>query len=75
MNFSDIKQILSNAAKAAGISKYDVYYSKSSDTSEDALGIVVVEHMIDKHQHHGKPAQIVNKVVTRFHNYICFYNH
>ena len=37
MNFSDIKQILSNAAKAAGISKYDVYYSKSSDTSAEAL--------------------------------------
>lgn len=37
MNFSEIKQILSNAAKAAGISEYDVYYSKSSETSTEAL--------------------------------------
>ncbi len=37
MNFSEIKQILSEAAKAAGISEYDVYYSKASETSTEAL--------------------------------------
>ena len=37
MNFSDIKQILSKAAEAAGISEYDVYYSKSCDTSAETL--------------------------------------
>ena len=37
MNFSEIKQILSDAAKAAGINNYDVYYSESSEISTETL--------------------------------------
>ena len=37
MNFSEIKEIISQTAKKAGISEYDVYYSKSSDISAEAL--------------------------------------
>lgn len=37
MNFSEIKNIISEASKKAGISEYDVYYSKSSDISAEAL--------------------------------------
>ena len=37
MNFSEIKQILSDAAKAIGITEYDVYYSEASDMSAETL--------------------------------------
>lgn len=37
MNFSEIKNIISETAKNAGIIEYDVYYSKSSDISAETL--------------------------------------
>ena len=37
MNFSEIKKVISDAAKATGIDEYDVYYSVSSDISAETL--------------------------------------
>lgn len=37
MDFNEIKSVISNAARNAGISEYDVYYSKSSDISTETL--------------------------------------
>ena len=37
MEFSEIKQIISNAAKKAGVSEYDVYYSVASNVSIETL--------------------------------------
>ena len=37
MNFSEIKQVLFTAAKAAGLTEYDLYYRVSTDISAEAL--------------------------------------
>jgi PmbA protein len=37
MNFSEIKEVITKAAQKAGLSDYDVYYSKSSDVSTETL--------------------------------------
>lgn len=37
MNFSEIKKVLFAAAKAAGLTEYDVYYRVSTDISAEAL--------------------------------------
>ena len=39
---------------------------QTSDAPEDSLRIEVVEHVIDEHQHHGHPTQIVDEIIALF---------
>ena len=37
---------------------------KATDAAKDTLRIEVIEHVVDEYQHHGHPAQIIDKVIA-----------